>query len=75
MFERVCNVLTEYTQVKASDMTMDSLLLNDLDMNSLDTVDAVIRFEEEFQTEIPDRVIIEFRTIGDIVHYLETGRE
>ena len=71
MFERVCTILTEFTQLPISEMTMDSQLLSDLDMNSLDTVDAVVRFEEEFQTEVPDRVILELRTIGDIVRYLK----
>lgn len=73
MFEKVCVILAEFTQLPISEMTMDSQLLNDLDMNSLDTVDAVVRFEEEFQTEVPDRVILELRTIGDIVRYLEEG--
>lgn len=71
MFERVCTILAEFTQLPISEMTMDSQLLSDLDMNSLDTVDAVVRFEEEFQTEVPDRVIVKLRTIGDIVRYLE----
>ncbi len=71
MFEKVCAILAEFTQLPISEMTMDSQLLSDLDMNSLDTVDAVVRFEEEFQTEVPDRVILELRTIGDIVRYLE----
>ena len=70
MFERVCTILA-FTQLPISEMTMDSQLLSDLDMNSLDTVDAVVRFEEEFQTEVPDRVIVKLRTIGDIVRYLE----
>lgn len=73
MFERVCRILAEFTKVPVSNMTFDTLLLNDLDMNSLDTVEAVVRFEEEFRTEISDRVILEFRTIGDIVRYLEKG--
>ena len=71
MFERICTILAEFTQLPISEMTMDSQLLSDLDMNSLDTVDAVVRFEEEFQTEVPDRVILELRTIGDIVRYLK----
>lgn len=74
MFDQVCKILSEFTKVQVSDMSMDTLLLNDLDMNSLDTVDAVVRFEEEFQIEIPDRVILDFRTIGDIVGYLEKGK-
>lgn len=72
MFERVCGILSEFTEAQTSDMTMDTLLLNDLDMNSLDTVNAVVRFEEEFGVEIPDREIFGFRTVGDIVNFLES---
>lgn len=70
MFEKVCKILSEFTETKAEEMTMETLLLSDLDMDSLDTVNAVVRFEDEFNIEVPDRVIYDFRTIGDIVNYL-----
>lgn len=70
MFEKVCKILSEFTETKVEEMTMETLLLSDLDMDSLDTVNAVVRFEDEFNIEVPDRVIYDFRTIGDIVNYL-----
>ncbi len=70
MFEKVCEILSEFTEKKANEMTMETLLLNDLDMDSFDTVNAVVSFEEEFHIEIPDRDIYDFRTVGDIVNYL-----
>ena len=71
MFEKVCKILSEFSDVKAEDMKMASLLLNDLNMNSLDTVNAVVMFEDEFNIVVPDRVIYSFRTVGDIVEYLK----
>ena len=75
MFEKVCKILSEFTETKAEEMTMETLLLSDLDMDSLDTVNAVVRFEDEFNIEVPDRVIYDFRTIGDIVNYLMKERK
>lgn len=75
MFEKVCKILSEFTETKVEEMTMETLLLSDLDMDSLDTVNAVVRFEDEFNIEVPDRVIYDFRTIGDIVNYLMKERK
>ena len=75
MFEKVCKILSEFTETKAEEMTLETLLLSDLDMDSLDTVNAVVRFEDEFNIEVPDRVIYDFRTIGDIVNYLMKERK
>lgn len=70
MFKKVCAILAEFTSVDVTEMNPDTNLLNDLDMNSLETMDAVIRFEEEFDIEIPDKDISLFRSIGDVTEYL-----
>lgn len=70
MFEKICAILAEFTNVNVSEMNPNTNLLNDLDMNSLETMDAVIRFEEEFDIEIPDRDVSLFHCIGDIADYL-----
>ena len=75
MFEKVCKIISEFTETKVEEMAMETLLLSDLDMDSLDTVNAVVRFEDEFNIEVPDRVIYDFRTIGDIVNYLMKERK
>lgn len=71
MFEKVCGILSEFTKVKAEDMTPEMEVMWELGMNSFDILEAVLRFEEEFGMEVPDRVISSFRTVGDIVKYLE----
>lgn len=70
MFEKVCAILANFTEVELSQMTMETDLLNDLDLNSLDVMEAVIRFENEFQIEISDRQVGSFHTIGDIVDFI-----
>lgn len=71
MQEKVISILTEFTEVQTDKISADSSLTADLGLSSLDVMDAVIAFEEEFGMEIPDEDIRELVTVGDIVSYLE----
>lgn len=71
MPEKVTEILIDYTEVPANEITMATDLVNDLDLNSLDVVNIVVAFEDEFEIEIPDRAIRDLITVGDIVRYLE----
>lgn len=71
MLERVKEILSGYTEVSSSEITLKTDLVTDLDLNSLDVVNIVIAFEDEFGLEIPDRVIGSLTTVEDIVRYLE----
>ena len=46
-------------------------LVTDLELSSLDIINLVVAFEDEFDIEIPDQKIKELVTVGDIVEYLE----
>lgn len=71
MIEKVIEILSEFTEMKPEQMTRDIKLVADMGLNSLDVVNVVVAFEEEFDIEIPDRVIKDLQTIGNIVDYLE----
>lgn len=71
MLEKVKEILTDYTEVPVTEITLATDLLNDLDLNSLDVVNIVVAFEDEFGIEIPDRAIRDLTTVEDIVRYLE----
>jgi acyl carrier protein len=71
MFEKIKEILSDFTEMEISDMTADTKLTADMGLNSLDVVNIVVAFEDEFDIEIPDRDIKNFHTIGDIVAYLE----
>lgn len=71
MFERVCEVLEEFVEISKEEMTFESDLISDLGLNSIDVVEIVVAMEEEFEIEIPDRMISSFKTIADIVKYVE----
>lgn len=71
MIEKVIEILSEFTEMKSDQMTRDTKLVADMGLNSFDVVNIVVAFEDEFDIEIPDRVIKELQTIGNIVDYLE----
>lgn len=71
MKEKVIAVLKDFTEMDLDDIGENADLMADLGLSSLDVVDAVVAFEDAFDVEIPDRVIVEMRTVGDVVRYLE----
>lgn len=71
MLEKVKKILLDYTEVPASEITPKTDLVKDLELNSLDVVNIVVAFEDEFEIEIPDRIISTLTKVEDIVKYLE----
>ena len=74
MLERTVSILKEYCEIDG-EITRDSALTDDLGLSSLDVINIVAEFEDEFDIEIPDRIIPTLRTVGDIVDYLEANVE
>lgn len=71
MREKVIEILKGCMDKEMTVITEDMELVADLGLSSLDVVDAVLAFEEEFEVEISDDRIMELRTVGDIVRCLE----
>lgn len=74
MFERTVAILNDYIGTD-TEITMDSALVDDLGLSSLEVINIVAAFEDEFDIEVPDRVIPTLRTVRDIVDYLEENAE
>lgn len=72
MIKKVIEILSEFTEMKPEQMTRDTKLVADMGLNSFDVVNIVVAFEEEFDIEIPDRVIKDLQTVGSIADYLES---
>ena len=68
MYGEVKRILSKFTE---EEVTEESVLDMDLGLSSFDVVEIVCEFEDAFDIEIPDRVIQEFVTVGDVVAYLE----
>jgi len=75
VFEKVKRVLLEYAKVNEDEITAESVLMTDLGLNSFEIIEMIVRFEDEFNTEIPDRDLPLFVKVGDVVEYIEKKLE
>ena len=71
--ERVKNLVITQLGVDAGKVTKDSSFIDDLGADSLDTVELVMAFEEEFDIEIPDDEAQKIRTVSDAITYLSNN--
>ncbi|MCI8602731.1 MAG: acyl carrier protein [Ruminiclostridium sp.] len=71
VFEKVRSIIMDQLDVEEDKVTKDAVIQDDLGADSLDIVDLVMSFEEEFDIEIPDDQVENIKTVGDIVKYIE----
>ncbi|MCM1298594.1 MAG: acyl carrier protein [Firmicutes bacterium] len=71
VFEKVRSIIMDQLDVEEDKVAMDAVIQDDLGADSLDIVDLVMSFEEEFDIEIPDDQVENIKTVGDIVKYIE----
>lgn len=69
--ERVQKIVVEHLGVEEAKVTESASFIDDLGADSLDTVELVMAFEEEFGVEIPDDAAEKILTVGDAVKFLE----
>ncbi len=72
---RVKEIIVDELGVEADKVTSDASFVDDLGADSLDTVELVMAFEEEFEIEIPDEDAEQMRTVGDAVSYIKSNAE
>ena len=70
-FERVKKIVVEQLGVEADEVQMTSTFVDDLGADSLDIVELIMAFEEEFNIEIPDEKAEKIKTVEDVVKYIE----
>lgn len=68
--ERIIKVICDQLSVEASKVTADTHFIEDLGADSLDTVEMVMAFEEEFDIEIPDDMAEQIKTVNDVVQLI-----
>lgn len=69
--ERIKKIVVEHLDVDAAKVTVESSFIDDLGADSLDNVELVMTFEEEFGVEIPDDAAETIQTVGDAVKFVE----
>jgi len=70
--EKVKKIIVEHLGVDEAKVTEDASFIDDLGADSLDTVELVMAFEEEFGAEISDQEAEKILTVGDAVRFIET---
>ncbi len=68
---RVIKIVSEQLGVEESKVTEIASFVDDLGADSLDTVELVMAFEEEFNMEIPDEEAEKIKTVGDAINYIK----
>ena len=71
MIEKLTKIICEHTGNDDVTITENTVLIADLGLNSLDLVNLACIVEDEFDIEIPDRVIKNFKTVGDVIAFIE----
>ncbi len=68
----VNEIIIDKLGVEESKITLDAKFIDDLGADSLDTVELIMQFEEEFNIEIPDEDAENITTVGKAVEYIES---
>lgn len=71
--DRVKDIIVEQLGVSAEQVTIDAKFIEDLGADSLDTVELVMAFEEEFGIEVPDDEAEKLLSVGDVVRYIDAN--
>lgn len=69
--DKITEIIVEQLGVKPEEVVPEASFVDDLGADSLDTVELVMAFEEEFGTEIPDEDAEKIQTVGDAIKYIE----
>ena len=73
--DRVKNIVVKHLGVDADKVKPEASFIDDLGADSLDTVELVMAFEEEFGIEIPDDAAETIQTVGDAVRFIEKAQK
>ncbi len=72
IYSRVKKIIAERLSVSEDEIRMDSSFLDDLGADSLDIVELIMAFEEEFDLKIPDDDAEKIETVKDVVDYIQS---
>ena len=68
--DKVVAIVSEQMGVEKSEISRETSFVNDLNADSLDTVELVMEFEDEFEMSIPDEEAEKIKTVGQAIDYI-----
>ena len=71
--EKVKDIIVEQLGVSAEQVKPEAKFIDDLGADSLDTVELVMAFEEEFEIEVPDEEAEKLTSVGDVITYIDSN--
>ena len=71
-FEKVRTMIAEQLQIDAASITENSRLVEDLRADSANVMVMILELESEFGLEVEDEVILNLKTVGDVVDYIDS---
>lgn len=74
-FDKVKEITVEQLSADEAEVSMDSTFIDDLGADSLDIVELIMAFEEEFNIEIPDETAEKIRTVRDAVELIDKEKQ
>ncbi len=74
VYETVVSIICEQFDLEESKVTMETGVTEDLGADSLDLVEVLSAIEDELDVEIPDEVLENMKTVGDLVKYIEDNK-
>ena len=72
MLEKIKSIVADQLGVDEDQVTEDASFIDDLGADSLDTVELIMAFEEEFDVEIPNEDAQKIKTVKDVIEYIES---
>ena len=73
-FEKVRDIVVDQLGVEADEVSIESTFIDDLGADSMDIVELIMAFEEEFGIEIPDEAAEKIKTVQDVVSYIDQNK-
>ena len=73
--EKVIQIVSEQMSVDKGEINRDTSFVNDLNADSLDTVELVMELEDEFDMTIPDEEAEKLKTVGEAITYIQKHTE
>ncbi|HOA63779.1 MAG: acyl carrier protein [Acholeplasmataceae bacterium] len=74
MLEKIAQIIKREMDLKDIEITRETKIIEDLGADSLDAVELIMTLEDEFGVTVSDEVAQNFKTVGDIIDFLESNQ-